>query len=374
MKSYQISLLLALPLMLFFGFHMLSARTPDSRTYRGFLLSRRLMGTALLLLSVNYSVHLYCGIRQKDLSTTILMNLATYFLCYWLFSSSLMTLLVRAYITVRRFVTHILLWVVYCLSAFVVLIKFHDSIISRYGLFLLAMCVVAYGLFLSYRLLRTYYRAVRMFDNTHSDDIGAYIRWLSIFTWWAIIFGVSCALLTFLPDRYIYLWILSSIPFYIYLYCCYQNYMLFYEKVENAISDDCTISTDDNITLQLQDNTICENNSPAYHAEIARRIEEWKAADKFCRLGLTLQEMAAELGTNRTYLSEYINTTCHVTFREWIASLRIDYSKRMMQLHPKMRILDISKASGYLSLSNFTSTFKEIEGCSPSNWKKNNVI
>ena len=374
MKSYQISLLLALPLMLFFGFHMLSARTPDSRTYRGFLLSRRLMGTALLLLSVNYSVHLYCGIRQKDLSTTILMNLATYFLCYWLFSSSLMTLLVRAYITVRRFVTHILLWVVYCLSAFVVLIKFHDSIISRYGLFLLAMCVVAYGLFLSYRLLRTYYRAVRMFDNTHSDDIGAYIRWLSIFTWWAIIFGVSCALLTFLPDRYIYLWILSSIPFYIYLYCCYQNYMLFYEKVENAISDDCTISTDDNITQQLQDTTICENNSPAYHAEIARRIEEWKAADKFCRLGLTLQEMAAELGTNRTYLSEYINTTCHVTFREWIASLRIDYSKRMMQLHPKMRILDISKASGYLSLSNFTSTFKEIEGCSPSNWKKNNVI
>ena len=49
------------------------------------------------------------------------------------------------------------------------------------------------------------------------SDIGAYIKWLSIFTYWAVTFGVGCGLLTFLPDEYIYIWILSSVPFYIYL-------------------------------------------------------------------------------------------------------------------------------------------------------------
>ena len=33
-----------------------------------------------------------------------------------------------------------------------------------------------------------------------------------------VIFGVGCGLLTFLPDKYVFIWILSSIPFYSYLF------------------------------------------------------------------------------------------------------------------------------------------------------------
>ena len=36
--------------MLFFGFHMLFGRTPEKKIYANYLLSRRLMGTALLIL------------------------------------------------------------------------------------------------------------------------------------------------------------------------------------------------------------------------------------------------------------------------------------------------------------------------------------
>lgn len=79
---YSYSLCMALPLMLFFGLHMLFARTPEKKIFANFLLSRRLMGTALLILAANYSVHLFFSIRLKDLSATILMNLVTYFACY----------------------------------------------------------------------------------------------------------------------------------------------------------------------------------------------------------------------------------------------------------------------------------------------------
>ena len=85
--------------MLFFGFHMLFGRTPEKRVFANYLLSRRLMGTALLILAANYSVHLFYGIRLKDVNATILMNLSTYFLCYWLFSSAMMTLLNNRYVT-----------------------------------------------------------------------------------------------------------------------------------------------------------------------------------------------------------------------------------------------------------------------------------
>ena len=99
---YSYSLCFALSLMLFFGLHMLFARTPEKEIFANFLLSRRLMGIALLILAANYMVHFFFFVRQIDVNATILMNLATYFICYWIFGSAMMTLLDNRYITRRR--------------------------------------------------------------------------------------------------------------------------------------------------------------------------------------------------------------------------------------------------------------------------------
>ena len=90
---YQYSLCAALSLMTFFSLYFLLTRTPEKPIFKDYFRSRRIMGTALLVLSANYAVHLFCGIRFVNHNAAILMNLSTYFLCYWLFSSALMTLL-----------------------------------------------------------------------------------------------------------------------------------------------------------------------------------------------------------------------------------------------------------------------------------------
>ena len=107
---YNYSLCIALPLMSFFGFYFLFAKTPEKAIFENYLRSRRIMGVAILLLAANYSVHFFFGIRFKNANAAILMNLSTYFLCYWLFSSSLTTLLDHFYITKRRLRTHICLF------------------------------------------------------------------------------------------------------------------------------------------------------------------------------------------------------------------------------------------------------------------------
>ena len=78
------------------------------------------------------------------------------------------------------------------------------------ALLALAAWLVIYGLVLARRVIVAYRRAVRIFDDTHADDIGAYIEWLSTFTYWTVIFGVGCGLLTFLPDEYIYLGVIIN--------------------------------------------------------------------------------------------------------------------------------------------------------------------
>lgn len=242
---YSYSLCIALPLMLFFGFYFLFAKAPEKGIFENYLRSRRIMGIALLLLATNYSVHFFFGIRFKNADVAIMMNLSTYFLCYWLFSSAFTTLLDRFYITKRRLWTHISLWVIFSILSCIVLLLLPEGVLLTIAQFALAAWLVIYGFVRARRVILAYNRAIRIFNETYSDDIGAYIKWLSFFTWWAIIFGIGCGLLTFLPDDHVYIWILSSVPFYIYLFCCYLNYLLFYERVECAIESEMTSEGED---------------------------------------------------------------------------------------------------------------------------------
>ncbi|RGE80078.1 AraC family transcriptional regulator [Bacteroides sp. AF32-8BH] len=365
---YSYSLCIALPLMLFFGFYFLLAQTPEKAIFENYLRSRRIMGMALLLLAANYSVHFFFGIRFKNVHAAILMNLSTYFLCYYLFSSALITLLDRFYITRKRIRTHIILWIIFSGLSGVVLLLFPDGIVQKSTLLALAAWLVVYGLVLSRRVIVAYRRAVRIFDDTHADDIGAYIKWLSIFTYWALIFGVGCGLLTFLPDEYVYIWILSSIPFYVYLYHCYLNYLLFYEQVETAMEDGMISEEEDPCDTKLEQIQKLEN--PSYRSEMAEKINGWIDAEGYIQSGLTIKKLADMLQTNRTYLSEYIKTTYGASFRDWITGLRINYAKRLLAQYPRLTVADISERSGFLSPSHFIRLFKENSGCTPAKWRK----
>lgn len=368
---YNFSLCTALPLMLFFGFYFLFAKTPEKKIFKNYLRSRQMMGIAMLLLSANYSVHFFFGIRFKNADSAILMNMSTYFLCYSLFSSALIMLLDRFYITKRRVWTHIILWIVFSTLSGVVLFLLPSGIIQKISLFALAAWLVVFGVVLARRVIIAYRRAIRIFNETQADDIGAYIEWLSIFTYWAVIFGVGCGLLTFLPDKYVFIWILSSIPFYSYLFYSYQNYLLFYEQVENAFEQDMQ-SEEELLTNSGIEPEMVSEEVPGSYTEFIEKVGNWIKTDGYVQQGLTIKELSKILYTNRTYLSAYIKTTYKMTFREWITSLRLEYAKNILKKHPEINIQKLAESSGFLSRSNFIKLFSEKEGCTPAKWKKAN--
>ena len=368
---YSFSLCTALPLMLFFGFYFLFAKTPEKKIFKNYLRSRQIMGIAMLLLSANYSVHFFFGIRFKNADSAILMNMSTYFLCYSLFSSALIMLLDRFYITKRRVWTHIILWIIFSTLSGVVLFLLPSGIMQKFSLFALAAWLVVFGVVLARRVIIAYRRAIRIFNETQADDIGAYIEWLSIFTYWAVIFGVGCGLLTFLPDEYVFIWILSSIPFYSYLFYSYQNYLLFYEQVENAFEQDIQ-SEEELLTNSGIEPEMVSEEVPGSYTEFIERVDNWIKTDGYVQQGLTIKELSEILYTNRTYLSAYIKTTYKMTFREWITGLRLEYAKNILKEHPEINIQKLAESSGFLSQSNFIKLFSEKEGCTPAKWKKSN--
>lgn len=110
---------------------------------------------------------------------------------------------------------------------------------------------------------------------------------------------------------------------------------------------------------------------------ISRQIEkslqhELEEKELWLNPHLTLQELATAVGTNRTYLSNYLNQELKTTFYDYINHFRL---KRAMELlsdptHNKTMV-EIAEQCGFNSLSTFRRVFQREHGCSVSEWRSN---
>lgn len=375
LEIYQYSLCVSLTLLLFFSFRFLFGKLPDKQIFRQYRISRMLMGIALLDLAANYSVHLFLTPRLAAPINAILMNLCTYWLAVWLFGSALMMLLDKRYVTRKRFIRHIAGWMAYCLVVLILWCYVPSSLLYSIVPILLAVAFCVYAVGVAHKVFATFRKATRKLDNYYSDDAAVYIRWMSVFTYWAVVFGVGQGIFTFVPDRYVYLWIISAIPFYIYLYVSYANYLLMYEHVADAINtyeDKEEYDIENVVENRDRDNgqTISSTTRISKQQEemLKSNIQKWIDDKEFTKGGLTIEDIARQTASNRTYISHFVNTHYGMSFREWINYLRLQYAKEIMLKSPDKSVAEIALESGYLSTSYFSRIFKETEGLTPGRW------
>ncbi len=80
---------------------------------------------------------------------------------------------------------------------------------------------------------------------------------------------------------------------------------------------------------------------------------------------LTLADLAAEVGTNRTYLSNYLNNTLHTTFYDYINGFRLEAAlRRLHDPDSTTTMVEIAEQCGFNSISTFRRVFVRAKGCS----------
>ncbi len=97
-------------------------------------------------------------------------------------------------------------------------------------------------------------------------------------------------------------------------------------------------------------------------------VEKWLAKRGYLDSGVTIITMSAELKTNRTYLSTYINKRYGESFRDWVTSLRIEEAKVLLR-DQDLSISDVAQRTGFASATTFSRAFARMESITPTEWR-----
>jgi len=218
------------------------------------------------------------------------------------------------------------------------------AIMRAYAVYLWCFAWTIVGI--AYVKIRRYNRYIRdNFSNIEHIDIS----WLRYIFWFCIISQLS--------------WLVTAVMYSVYADALYYASTILLWQMVIHYSYHFTP-----ITMVAPQPLETPVKDYPFSEELDRLMTQKKL---YLKTNLSLEELAYQLHTNRTYLSDYFNHVKHVTFFDYINQLRIEYSAiPLIHEHPEYTLDYIAAKSGFNSISTFRRSFQKLTGVSPSSYRK----
>ena len=128
-------------------------------------------------------------------------------------------------------------------------------------------------------------------------------------------------------------------------------------------NDDMHVDTSDNI--EGREASLEEQN------RLESIVNTWSSekSKPFMKEGLTISEVARQMGISSRLLSNFINDVFEMNFNSWINSLRIDELKRIIAETPSVTVAELADMAGFTDASAMTRIFKRYTGKTPTQYK-----
>ncbi|GKX31516.1 AraC family transcriptional regulator [Vallitalea longa] len=140
--------------------------------------------------------------------------------------------------------------------------------------------------------------------------------------------------------------------------------MLRYEK-ENGDDENIVRGFLYSIMGCMSSNFIYDDSKQIYDNTIQSIL---KYTEKHYRENISLDSISKDLGFSKFYISRIFNSKIGYKFNKYINRLRINSAQRLLT-NTDMKILNIGLECGFESLRNFNRVFKELVGCTPSEYR-----
>ena len=111
----------------------------------------------------------------------------------------------------------------------------------------------------------------------------------------------------------------------------------------------------------------CEENAELMH-RICKLMEQQQL---YLNPNMKMADLATALGTNRSVISNCINSQCDCSFPKFVNTYRVAYAQDLLRNHPDLKVAQVWMNAGFSSEASFYRIFKVITGTTPNAWKTN---
>lgn len=118
--------------------------------------------------------------------------------------------------------------------------------------------------------------------------------------------------------------------------------------------------------IKTRHSGIEEEKVPSWFEKMERMLHN---DGLYHKADLTVVELAKMVGTNRTYISQYLNEHLNMTFFDYITNYRLDESEELLR-EGKLGITEIAIRVGFKDRNAFYRVFRMRHNCSPREWIK----
>lgn len=223
-----------------------------------------------------------------------------------------------------------------------------------------------------YKCMAIYRRAIKELRTYYSDVVENLMRWMPGVGVGIMLFLIT-APITCLCPRWVGVYQMAlGIIMFIYAFICTIKFSFSYNAIAAAIHPDEPSSPTVDHQSDLAEAGSKDGGttlSASLQEVIQDKEERWRQQGGYRTAGVTIEQTAHAMGTNRSYLSRYLNEVRHMTFYEWVAHMRINEAQSIMLQERDTTIEQVATRVGFSSPSTFSSTFKKLVGESPVKWR-----
>lgn len=139
------------------------------------------------------------------------------------------------------------------------------------------------------------------------------------------------------------------------------------DKIGDTLTEEGTEEIHPSVASTLF--TAISNNWDEDSSSLITRFQQLMTEEQlFLQPGLSLQDVADKMHTNKTYVSKLVNNNYNLGFPELVNILRVDYAEQYLLTHRDLKQSEVATACGFQSASSFNIIFKKITGVTPKVW------
>ena len=373
------------------GLVLIFFKSPKTDVYAPYRKSKWMLAAGMWMISINIWIWLatFTGLWTRENAWVASFDTILFYLIGVCYTFSFGNLTDYTYISRQRCkITAIK----FGTTAFIALIAMVEAL-AAYRQILLTIALLGIIELCARHLIffhRSYLQRNELLENYFSSDKKSQIRWLYISHW---LFYILLAFGVFsITSGAVFNWLLQFyvVAVNVYITVNFINFAKEYATLRLATTEemigimDKTQSNnlnhkerkkkEEDEEAEREEVTATSRTKKTYKEDFRNilrpRIAAWVKAKAYTHEQFTLEELAARLYTNKTYLSTFIKDEYDMNFSGWVASLRIDEAKRIMLKEPEKRLQEVAFECGFSSLAYFSSVFSKSEGISPSAWQR----